>query len=182
MNKSETASLMAIIKLAYPQYYSRQDEILSAVSLWSEMFKEDDFKVVSAGVKSFIASDTKGFPPSIGMIKQYISKITTPEAMTEVEAWGIIKKALRNSSYNSKEEFEKLPEELQRLLGSHTQLKEWAREEMTTLDSVIASNFMRSYRARIQSIREYQALPKDVKQFIGKMSNTMSLEILKKNA
>jgi len=180
MNKKETATLMAILQVAYPVYYRNktQDELMTAVNLWTEMFKEDDFKIVSAGVKSFIASDIKGFPPSIGAIKQYIQKITAPEELTEQEAWSLIKKALKNSSYNSKEEFEKLPQELQRLLGSPSQLKEWAREEISTLDSVIASNFMRSYRARIQSVREYNALPNDVKQMVGSLSTNMVLGTL----
>lgn len=171
---------MGIVQVAYPAYYKgkSQDELLTAVNLWAEMFKDDDFKIVSAGIKAFIASDFKGFPPSIGAIKQFIRKITTPEEMTEQEAWSLIKKALRNSGYDSKKEFEKLPPELQKLLGSHNQLKEWAVEDIATLDSVIASNFMRSYRGRIQSIREYQALPEDVKQIANFLCGGMALGTL----
>jgi len=177
MTKAETVTLMGIIQVAYPSYYNNKskEELMAAVNLWHEMFKEDDFQLVSAGIKSFIASDVKGFPPSIGAIKQYITKITTKDEMTEQEAWGLIKKALKNSSYGAKEEFKKLPQELQRLIGSPSQLKEWAREEITTLDTVVASNFMRSYRARIQSIREYNALPNDVKQFMSSIGNSMAL-------
>lgn len=187
MTKAETVTLMGIIQVAYPNYYHNKskEELMAAVNLWAEMFKDDNFQLVSAGVKSFITSDVKGFPPTIGAIKQYITKITTKDEMTEQEAWGLIKKALRNSSYNSKEEFAKLPQELQRLLGSPSQLKEWAREEIATLDTVIASNFMRSYRGRIQSIREFNALPADVKQFMNSIGNSMALpdtDELKANA
>lgn len=177
MNKKETATLMAILKVAYPQYYSRQDEVITAVNLWADMFKDDDFQLVSAAIKSFIASDVKGFPPSIGAIKAYITKITSPDEITEQEAWSIIKKALSNSAYNSKDEFARLPPEIQRLVGAPSQLKEWATIDISQLDTVVASNFMRSYKCRIKSIKEFQALPNEVKQFIGKIGGNMSLEL-----
>ena len=34
------------------------------------MFKDDDGNQVLAAVKAFVATDTKGFPPSVGQIKQ----------------------------------------------------------------------------------------------------------------
>lgn len=175
MTKSETVTLMAIIKIAYPQYYSQQSDVAPVIALWSDMFKDDDFKIVSAAVKSFIACDTRGFPPSIGIIKSYISKIVTPEELTEQEAWGIVRVALENSSYNSKEEFAKLPPDIQKLLGSHTQLMEWARTDISELNTVISSNFMRSYRARSKSIREYNALPNEVRSLISSISQKHEL-------
>lgn len=169
MNKAETATLLAILKVAYPQFYNNhsKDEMLSAVNLWAEMFREDDFQLVSAAVKTYIASADSKFPPSIGQIKDKISKITNPDEMTEIEAWSIVKKSLSNGYYSSKEEFAKFPPIIQRLVGSHNQLKEWAVMETSEIDTVVASNFMRSYKARAKHFKEIESMPADVKRFVA---------------
>ncbi len=61
---------MAIIKTAYPHYYQKTSDIEDALSLWGEMFIEDDPVLISKAVKGFIRDDTAGFPPAIGQIKE----------------------------------------------------------------------------------------------------------------
>ena len=126
MKRSETIAIMAILKEAYPMYYKdkTKDELSITVNLWTEMFTDDDFNLVKAAVKSFIADDVKGFPPVIGQIKESLNMITQPEQMTELEAWNFVNKTIRNSTYHVKEEYEKLPSILQRVVGSPSQLRE----------------------------------------------------------
>ena len=128
------------------------------------MFADDRPDLVAAAVKSFVVTDTKGYPPHIGVIKDKMRLFTTPEAMTEQEAWGLVRKALSNSLYHSDEEYNALPRLIQSLVGSPSQLKEWALMDESTVQSVVASNFMRSYRARAKHQEEFDALPEDVKQ------------------
>ena len=66
---------MAIIKTAYPHYYQKASDIEDALSLWGEMFTEDDPLLISNAVKSFIRDDTAGFPPAIGQIKEIAKSI-----------------------------------------------------------------------------------------------------------
>ncbi|NLK64546.1 MAG: hypothetical protein GX289_05565 [Tissierellia bacterium] len=126
MKRSETIAIMAILKEAYPMYYKdkTKDELSITVNLWTEMFTDDDFNLVKAAVKSFIADDVKGFPPVIGQIKESLNMITQPEQMTELEAWNFVNKTIGNSTYHVKEEYEKLPSILQRVVGSPSQLRE----------------------------------------------------------
>ena len=169
MKKTETIAIMAILKEAYPMYYrdKAKDELNTAVNLWTEMFADDDVNLVKAAVKRHIATDIKGFPPVIGQIKQSLVKVTLPEELTEQEAWNLVSKAMRNSTYNATEEFEKLPELIKNIVGGPSQLKEWAMSESKEIQTVIASNFMRSYKVKAASFREYQALPNDVKKLIS---------------
>lgn len=170
MTRQETLALMAILKAAYPAYYrdmTRQDAE-AAVALWAEMFADDDPSVVASAVKAFIAKDKRGFPPHIGAIKESVVQVLKPQEMTEQEAWGYVAKAIRNSGYNSEKEFAKMPEIVQRLVGSPAQLKEWALMDAETVSSVVASNFQRSYKARAASERDYIALPADVRRVIAK--------------
>lgn len=83
--------------------------------------------------------------------------------MTEQEAWGLVANALKNSAYHSEQEFAKLPPEIQSVIHDPAQLKAWAIDDNFN-ESVVSSNFMRSYRARAASIREFKALPEDVKR------------------
>ena len=77
----------------------------------------------------------------------------------EVEAWGLVKNAIRNSTYNSVEEFEKLPKAVQLTLGSPSVLKEWAMSEENGMEKVVASNFMRAYRQKADSIKVVESIP-----------------------
>lgn len=169
---------MAVLRGAYPQFYRNisRNEAEDTVNLWAEMFFDDPYPVVAAAVKALIASDSKGFPPVIGQVKDRIMKITSPAEMTEVEAWGMVQKALRNSVYGAAEEFDKLPSVLQKLVGSPAQLREWAMMDAETVQSVVASNFQRSYRARAAQVREFEALPGDVKAFVTRLVGGMTME------
>ena len=135
--------------------------------------------MVKAAVKAHIATDAKGYPPHIGAIKAAIRKITQPDEMSEMEAWGYVSRALRNSSYNSIKEFERLPPVVRRIVGAPSQLREWAAMDSDTVQSVVQSNFMRSYRARSQSEQEYLALPAEVKETMAQLADSMSLPALR---
>ena len=181
MNQKETIAVLAVLKTAYPQFYRglSPQELQETVTLWSEMFSAEDFQVVKAAVKAHIATDAKGYPPHIGAIKAAIRKITQPDEMSEMEAWGYVSRALRNSSYNSIKEFERLPPVVRRIVGAPSQLREWAAMDSDTVQSVVQSNFMRSYRARSQSEQEYLALPAEVKEIMAQLADSMSLPALR---
>ena len=172
MNYEETRAIMGVLKAAYPQYYRdmKRSDAESVVSLWTEMFKDEPANVVAVAVKAYIASDTKGFPPHIGAIKDAIAKIKAPKSMTEQEAWLLVKNATRNGLYGSAEEFEKLPPICQKLVGSPSQLREWATMDSDTLNSVVASNFQRSYKVMEKREKERLALPSDVRNIMAQLS------------
>ena len=179
MTKQETMAIMAILREAYPLYYrdKTKDEIITSVNLWAEMFADDDVNLVKASIKAFIASDTKGFPPVIGQIKHQIQKLITPEEMTEVHAWDLVSKAIRNSAYGSEEEFAKLPPVIQKAIGSPDRLREWSGVEPSEVQTVVASNFMRSYRAKLAHEQEHGRLPNDVKQMMAQLQQKQRLEL-----
>ena len=160
MNKKETVKIMAILNATYPTQFNKLSEEVkdTMIEIWQDMFKEDDYNLVSTAVKTHIANDRTGFIPAIGQLKEHIRKISFPDAMTEQEAWNRIYKALENGYYNSHKEFERLPEILQMVVGSPGQLKQWSIMELDTVNSVIASNVQRSYRVLLQREQEQQII------------------------
>ncbi|MCM1275810.1 MAG: replicative helicase loader/inhibitor [Lachnospiraceae bacterium] len=167
---------MAVLKTAYPNYYKNSGDLEQAAKLWAELFADDDVLVVAAAVKAFIANDEKGFPPVIGQIKAMVRDLASPKEMTELEAWDIVNKALRNSLYNHVEEYEKLPPVIRRIVGSPATLHEWAQSNLDELQTVIASNFQRSYRAKAKGEREFMAFPQSTKDFLSQLAGKMDLE------
>lgn len=177
MTREDTLDLLSVLKAAYPNFYrdmTRKDAE-HVISLWADMFKDEPVEVVAMAVKAHIATDKKGFPPHIGAIKDAIVKIQQPEEMTEIEAWNIVRKAIRAYAWDAKEQFDKLPPVLQRLVGSPSQLQEWAQMDADTVASVVASNFQRSYKARAAHEREFLALPSDVKQTMTQIAARMQM-------
>lgn len=160
MTTNETLQIMAMLKVAYPRYYANQSEqdINAAVNLWTDMFSADDVQLVNVAVKAYINADTKGFPPSIGQIREKINLLMQPDGANEQEAWNMVRKAVSNSGYRAKEEFDKLPTDLQNLVGSANQLREWGLMDSGQLQTVVASNFMRSYRYNKDRERGLQSL------------------------
>lgn len=177
MTRQETGIIMDILATAYPRFYAGPDapDPEKAVALWAEMFAEDDVAVVAAAVKALIATDDKGFPPHIGAVKAKVRQITQPSGMTPQEAWNLVAKAIRNSAYDSREEYDKLPKDIQRLVGSPNQLRDWALMDSDTVHSVVASNFQRSFSTRQKADNDFKALPRDVQAMIGTVAERMAL-------
>ena len=163
MTREEILAIMGVLKAAYPNYYrdmNRRDAE-AVVDLWATMFSDEPMPMVAMAVKAHIASDTKGFPPHIGAIKEAIGKLMQPDTMTEQEAWALVSKAASNAKYEAEKEFGKLPPLAQKLVGSPNSLRAWALMDADTVSSVVASNFQRSYRAEVAKQKELLSLPSE---------------------
>lgn len=176
MNKQETTKILSILRAAYPNFYKgmTKADISDIINLWLDMFADEPYAIVASACKALIASQVDSYPPTIGMVKDYIQKLTAPKGeLSEQEAWAIVSSKLSNCIYNSKEQFNSLPEVIKQVVGSSSQLYEWALMDKSTLQSVVASNFMRSYKARASAFREYQKLPQAVKDFSKQITAKM---------
>lgn len=169
MDREETKEILKTITGVYPGFYrdTDRDGKTAAVDLWASIFAEEPFGLVAAALKAFIVSDIKGFAPVPGQIKEKIRLIMQPGELTEQEAWQLVHKAAQNSGYaeNAQAEYEKLPG-MVRSIVNPAQLREWALSDAGSIQTVVASNFMRSYRQRQKQAADYMALPFDVRQAI----------------
>ena len=172
MTKAETAKLLAVLQLNYPENFrGKSDAVIDAmVNLWHGVFERDSYQLVQAAVMAYIQTSTDRFMPNVGLIREQIRKLTAPDGMSEAEAWGLVKNALRNGLYGYHEEYAKLPPVVQRCLGSENTIREWAMMETDELDSVVASNFQRSFRAISKSEEEWEKLPPGYRDEMRKLS------------
>lgn len=168
MDKPETLRILAVLRVAYPNFYKAmsEEDYKDTVILWCDMFKDDPFALVSAAVKTLIATDEKGYPPHIGAVKAALAKLvelTEPPVLTEMEAWNLVRSKM--SAYATHEDFLELPEVIRRAVGSASMLCQWAQTDIESLH-VIQSNFMRSYRSARDAERERKRIPPDVRKMI----------------
>jgi hypothetical protein len=96
--------------------------------------------------------------------------------MTEQEAVMLVMKATRNGLYGAKEEFDKLPPILQRLVGSPEQIRSWSLMSEDDIQTVVASNLMRSYRVVAKQEEYRQALPASLRTMIETTADKLRLE------
>ena len=177
MTYLEAVQLVAILSMNYPDTMKGMpdDERNAYIHNWHSFFKDDSQQEVLQAITHIIATSTERFAPNIGMIREQMRKNREPAgtAMTEMEAWALVKQALKNGSYGYHEEYAKLPPIIQRCLGSENTLREWAALDVTELDTVNASNFMRSYRYRTQNEQEWERLPEAMREEIGRIGTNI---------
>ena len=162
MTRDEVKEIIMIMTYTYPNY--KPTDITATVDTWTAILASYQFEHIRAALHSYILSDTKGFAPTPG---QLIDKIPVKSFdMTEMEAWGMVNKALSNSNYHAKEEFDKLPLVVQKTLGRFEVLQEWAGMEIDVVQSVIQSNFIRNYRTVLQREKERNKLPTRLREIL----------------
>jgi len=168
MTREDTAKILKVIKAEWPHRFKDMSaiEMSELLSLWADMFNDDDVNIVAAAVKCLIVSGNREFAPNVGAIKEQMRKLTNKEEMSEAEAWNLVYKAIQNGYYGAVEEFNKLPPILQKVVGEPKQLRAWAVMDADEVQSVVASNVQRSYRTVKQRENEYQKLPINVKAYL----------------
>lgn len=175
MTRKDTLAILAVLQAEYPQSFSKLDDaqMSAKVGLWTEIFSEDDPQLVFGAVKALLTSDRE-FAPNIGQIREKMHQLSSPDALTETEAWALVSKACQNGIYGYKTEFDKLPPEVQAAVGSPEMLKAWANMDEDEVQSVVASNFMRSYKVTSRRAKEKALLPPEVKELLAGMTVNMA--------
>lgn len=162
MDSEETKVILSMIEAEFWQFFQKMPkEIRSRKVLdWAVAFKDDDFKTVQLATIATL-SVQKDFPPNIAHIKEKISEMKMQKQVSEMEAWNVVRKALSDGCYYSADErFLNLPINIQKCVGSPETLKTWCMMDLDQLNTVISSNFMRSYKQVCAREKENLSLPK----------------------
>ena len=177
MDRQQTIKILAVLKAAYPHAFKDMTKAdgEAMLNLWTSMFPEESYEEVNAAVGALISTRTVGFSPTVGEVKEQIRKLHHHADIDENAAWVLVSRACRNGSYHSREEFAKLPPEVQRTVGSPEQLKQWASMDSDVVESVIASNFKKSFRVQAERAAEVSKLPPQIRQMIGGFADNMKM-------
>lgn len=158
MDMKETKRILADITAMYPSFIKDRDpRVLSLV--WQQVFANTPYPLVNQALYAFFSTDVKGFPPTPGALNAFIRKTQQLNAPSEDEAWIKVYKAISRGLYNSREEFDKLPPDIRKIVGSPRMLYEWAQMDSSEVNGVIAACFKRSWRARQELKQELHLIP-----------------------
>lgn len=174
MTVNEARKIIAVMLVSYPNFKPIDTELMATT--WADMLAEYTYEQVNTALRCYITSDKSGFAPAIGQIVDKIKTVSEPQQLNELEAWGLVDKAIRNSTYHAEEEFAKLPPIVQKAVGSPSQLFNWARSDIETLESVTQSNFLRTYRAVAKREDEVSRMPSQIRQLIQENEPKIMIE------
>lgn len=171
MNRQEAIKLIFVMKATYPKHFQNAttEDISNMADAWSFHLSEYTYEQMSMGLKIYTVSDKSGFPPSPGQIIDcYRKSLESPEdEVTAAEAWEFVWKAMCKLSWeNPEEEFDKLPKNTQKAIGSASALKQMAMMETDHLMIGEKARFMRQYDAYKERENEYLKLPQAVRDRI----------------
>lgn len=166
MTREQVGKLLMTIQAYYPNYNPPDKEI--TLNAWYVMFAEYPEELVLQALRACIATNTSGFAPDVGQIMSKIQTISQPQELDGMTAWGLVSKALRNGTYGAVEEFNKLPPLVRQAVGMPDNLKNWAASDYQTIETVIQSNFLRTYETVVKRANEINRMPDDIKSLIEK--------------
>ena len=177
MDRVETAKILSVLKAAYPHSFKdlTKRDAESVLDLWAAMFSEEPYEAVSAAVYALIAVRKDGYSPTVGEVKERLDMLRSGDDLPEQSAWALVSRACRNGLYGYKKEFDRLPPDVQRAVGAPEQLRAWARMDAETVESVVASNFLKNYRAQRSREKEAAKLPPEIRKMIGGVAQELKL-------
>lgn len=174
MTVNDARKIIAVMLVSYPNFKPIDTELMATT--WADMLNEYSYEQVSVALKCYITTDTSGFAPSIGQLIDKLKTVEQPQELNELQAWGLVRKAINNSGYHSEEEFAKLPPLVQKAVGTPGQLKQWGMSDIESIETVAQSNFMRTYRAVVKREDEVSRMPIEIRRLIQQNEPKIMIE------
>ena len=162
MDREEFRTLVKGMKAVYtdPKFIADKD----AFDVWFQLLKDLDYEKAGMAVQKHMMSSR--FPPTIADVREQYACITQPQELNEMEAWSLVSSALRNGIYGAEEEFAKLPETVRKAVGNACNLRFWAESGSEAVETVIQSNFIRTYRVVAARKKEAAGMPEGIRRLI----------------
>lgn len=181
MNRAECIKCLTILKATYQSFATKMTtrDAESVVNTWLMCFEDEPYEVVSVALYDLIQTK-KDFAPDIATVKERISEMQrvalgTPD---DVDLWNRLVKAVSNSAYCCKEEFEQLPPILKKFAGSARTLFDWSQMESDIFNSVVKGQFnkaIETLQARAETENKLALNPR-LKQMLQSFGTNASIQ------
>lgn len=164
MERCDVIEMFGAITQMFPRDTAFANATDKMITAWWEMLSDLPKNAVSVALKRHAAISQ--FAPSIAEIRKAVTDMTASDGRTGLDEWNDVAKALRNSAYDSAEQFRKLSPIAQRLVGSPMQLKEWGCAEDAATISVAKSQFLKGYEILKRRENETKQLPESIRYLL----------------
>ena len=175
MNKKETIQIITLLAGNYDSIANKdktQKQLM--VATWQECLGDLDYKIVLQAVKKTIINSP--YPPTIHEVRKNAIELINPTTKkTGIEAWNEAIGMISNGLYMTAEQFENYSPEVKKFFGNVNQVRELARVDMETINTVTKGQFLKQYDVLLQREREDKMLPAPMKEMIEGLANKFAL-------
>lgn len=158
MNKEETQKILTILRVNYPNNFksvANKNDMDLIVDTWDIQFKSYTLDEVFNAIMSIIATDTSGFAPSIGRVKDELNKKYKDSVMTDEEAWSIVLNSAKCNPTKAKSNFEALPGNIKKAV-KHPKFLESLGNANISSQGTFKKDFVKNYNETIEN--DYQEM------------------------
>ena len=172
MTREETQKLLLAINSIYPNFKIEDKTI--AINSWHWALQDYPADAVKGALAIYVKTNNTGFAPSVSQLIGAIHAPKQNEQLTEGEAWHLVKKAMNGSAWNAQDNFDKLPPLVQRAIGSATVLRQWGMTDSDEVNTVIMSNFQRTYKALLSKQEFNDKVPMQLSELVKGLADKVS--------
>lgn len=148
MNREDTKKFLLTINSMYANF--KPEDLTLAVDSWTWALADYTAEQVMAALQIYIKTSNSGFAPNPSQIIGCINKPQEHDYLSEGEAWALVKRAISDGAYHSTERFNELPPLVQKAVGSANMIHQWSQTDSNDINTVIMSNFQRSYKVLVE--------------------------------
>ncbi|MCQ2382912.1 MAG: replicative helicase loader/inhibitor [Clostridia bacterium] len=167
MTRDEMKQILARVDVLFPNWHPA--DLSLTIDVWMEELGNLRYDEVLIAVKTYTRTDTTGFAPTISKLLEIINDIKADiygGDLSEMQAWALVSKALRDSTYHAKERFNELPVTVQKAVGSSEVLSAWGTAENYN-ENVAQSNFIKAYRNVLEREKKISVYPAEIQNRIN---------------
>lgn len=146
MTVKETTELLARIRAMYPnEKQLSAEELKFKIEMWADALKCVTYAQILEAFKAYYTTMDTGFAPQVGQLLNYIRH---KNKLSETEIKIALQRALCDSTYHAEEQFERLPDDLKRIIGTPAELRRQAMRENDD-SKIFIAQVCKEYRARV---------------------------------
>lgn len=179
MNRKETTQILVILASNYKFFNEQMSEKGKSdilVKTWQSCFEDMPYELVANAVKKTML--TSEYPPTIAEVRKQATEMVNPDtAKTAIEAWSEAYSMICRGGYMTEEEFNIASPEVKKFFGNVRQVKELAKTDISTVNSVTKGQFLKQYEAIIERQTEQKILPDNMKTKISEIQNNFIKQI-----
>ena len=123
------------------------------MEMWLSFFKDNKTEEFKKAMNEHIK--TSRYFPTVADIKEKIYELNNSNE-SDTELWEKLLRAIRNSSYHSEEEFEKLPPVVQEYIRSPRQLQELAVMDSEKIHTIVKGQFLKQIANIKENFKKYE--------------------------
>ena len=162
MTRDEVKQLLMILDVTYTNFKLDPTKLSFTIDSWLLFLEPYNANEIKMALQTFINTSNSAFAPTPA---ELVHALNTPNELSEIEgaqAWDMVRKAISRSTYNSAEEFSKLPENVQKAVGSANMLHCWATNDYFA-EGTVMKEFLMNYNTVVKRDRTEQRLPSEAR-------------------